>query len=116
MLSQLWQPIPIEAHIPKKNDIVLRKDKSCYATYMEKEALYRSQEVQDFLRNKTELFEYLSPIVGHTVDSIKKANNLHTTFEIEMSRGHYWSHVWTKDEQKDIVEQLKDIHKFAYRY
>ena len=115
MLGQLWQPFPIETYMPKKDDIVLRQDKYCPAVYMEKEAIYKSPVVQEYLKNKTQLFDMLSSVVGYPVDSIKKCSQLHTALQIEMSKGYYWTHVWSEEEQKEIVDQLLDVHRFAYR-
>jgi hypothetical protein len=114
LLGQHWQPFPIETFMPKRDDIVLRQDKYCPAVDREREAIYRSPDVQNYLKNRTVMFDRLSQVVGHPLDSIKRCNELHTGLEIEMSRGLYWTHVWTKEEQLAIVEQLRDVHRYAY--
>ena len=115
VLGQIWQPFPIETYMPKKDDIVLRQDKYCPAVYMEKEAIYKSQKVQDYLKNKTDLFDRLSTVVGYPVDSVAKCDQLHDTLQIEMSKGLIWTHVWSKEEQVQVVDQLLEVHRFAYK-
>ena len=115
-LGQLWQPFPIETYMPKKDDTVLRQDKYCPVVYMEKELIYRSPEVQNYLKSKSELLDTLSKVVGYSVDSMKKCGQLHTALQIEMERGLHWHHVWTQEQQQEIVNQLMDLHRMAYRY
>ncbi|XP_054164700.1 prostatic acid phosphatase-like [Oppia nitens] len=114
-LGQDWQPIPIETFMPKKDDIVLRQEKHCPIVYMEREKTYRAPEIQEYLKNRTQLFAKLSEIVGYPIDSVKKCGQLHTALQIEMLNGYYWSHVWSREEQQQIVDQLLDIHRMAYR-
>jgi prostatic aicd phosphatase len=114
-LGQLWQPIPIETFMPKHEDIVLKQEKYCHIVDRERNRIYKSFESKKSLENYRELFANLSEVVGYKVDSIRKARRLHTTLRIEMERGLYWNHVWTKEEEEYIVEQLLELHRLSYR-
>ncbi|XP_054163810.1 prostatic acid phosphatase-like [Oppia nitens] len=114
-LGNIWQPIPVQTFIPKSEDIVLNRDKRCPIVERELQRIYNSLKVQKFVESMNDFYEYLSPIVGHKIDCIKKAKTLHSTLDIEINSGFYWTHIWTKGEEQRVVRQLYESHLMSYR-
>lgn len=110
-----WQPIPVLTFGPKSEDVVLNRDKSCKKVTQELERVYSSEEANSFVESNRKLYQYLTPIVGHPIDSIKSAQKLHSTLDIEINVGYYWSQVWTKAKEEAIVRQLYVSHIMGYR-
>jgi hypothetical protein len=114
-LSHLLQSFSVETFRPKFEDLVLNQEKYCPIVDIEKEKIYNSERVKKFLEEHKDLYKNLSKVVGHEID-ISTGRALHGTLEIEaMDFDYYWSHAWTKEEQKKIIDQLYHSHRMSYR-
>ncbi|CAG2176228.1 unnamed protein product, partial [Oppiella nova] len=114
-LGLVWQPFPIETYMPKDQDLVLNSGKDCKIVDQELDKIFNRSDVKEFVKRNQELYKNMSHIVGKTIDFIDKASGVHGVLDIEMSYNHYWTHVWTKAQEEQIVKQLYESHIEAYR-
>ncbi|CAG2108643.1 unnamed protein product [Medioppia subpectinata] len=115
-LGKVWQPFPIQTFMPKNDDLVLNHEKKCNRVDKALEERYNKSDVKMFLKANEELYRNVSAYVGETVDTIGFAGGLEGVLDIEMFYNHFWTNVWTKEEEIEIAAQLHKSHLASYRY
>lgn len=78
--------------------------------------MFNRSEIKQFLEQNKELYANLTKIAGSTIDDLSSANSLFGTLKIEASHGYYWDHVWTKEEELDIIGKLSAADDMKYTY
>lgn len=81
-----WQPIPIHTRL-EMEDNVLTLDPPCPEYTKEYERILHSPEVQDYLKKRQPLFEYLTNYTGDKIDKLSAASYIFDTLEIEKRYG-----------------------------
>ena len=114
-MGKQWQPSPIVTFMPKQRDTLLVAEVPCHIAESESEKIITSDKVIKFLEDRKELLMKLSKAVNRTIDNIYEIVLLWQSLEIESYQFNYWwTHVWTKEQQIKIMNQLDEIGGFLY--
>jgi hypothetical protein len=111
-----WQPVPILSFIPRTDDNLLNKDKKCPKAEIERQKIFSSKKVLNFLAENKPFLENLTNFVGQEVNTLMLAYDLYEALLIEYNRGYKWSDmkIWTKDYEKVVFEKLLPIANFLW--
>ena len=94
---------------------MLVPDVDCRNADKEYDKIKNSEKVTKFLDEQKEFLEEISKAAGENISKLGDADSLYQALTIESRDFDYWwSHLWTKEEQTKIMEQLKAIADFDY--
>ncbi|CAG2118526.1 unnamed protein product, partial [Medioppia subpectinata] len=116
-LGRLWQPIPINTVLDKKEDRLLDDKYDCPAVDKELEKIYNTNVIRKFLEENKQLYKKLSEIVGQEIKDISTATQLYEILKIELEHNYYWNtSEWSVEEEKQMVDQLSHSQLMQMRY
>ena len=94
---------------------MLVPDVDCRNADKEYDKIKNSEKFTKFLDEHKEFLKEISKAASENISKLRDADLLYQALIIESQEFDYWwSHIWTKEEQTKIMEQLKVIADFGY--
>ena len=100
--------------MPENRDSLIVVEVNCKTVNEEHHKLQNSQKIKEFLLPRSQFLQNISKIVGQKIETLDEVDVFYDALLVEADQHDYWWPIWSKKEQREIMEQLKVMADFNY--